>query len=142
MASHAALSVPFSQPITLERLSRLAYKWTDDFLNMRHPADPIYRWVHPNCISVIRHNLSFFTVRATCVLSCSIVPKQDVCVVSPAGVSQVLKEHDPDVKVVLVDPPGSSLFNKVTPPTSSVAHHFYEPLERMTPDHHTPAVLA
>jgi len=30
-----------------------------------------------------------------------------------AGVSQVLKKHDPSIRVVLVDPPGSSLYNKV-----------------------------
>ncbi|KAG1668476.1 hypothetical protein FOA52_005249 [Chlamydomonas sp. UWO 241] len=31
-----------------------------------------------------------------------------------AGVSCVLKRHDPTVKVFLIDPPGSSLYNKVT----------------------------
>ncbi len=30
-----------------------------------------------------------------------------------AGVSRALKAHDPRVRVFLVDPPGSSLFNKV-----------------------------
>jgi cysteine synthase len=30
-----------------------------------------------------------------------------------AGVSQVLKRRDPSIRVVLVDPPGSSLYNKV-----------------------------
>lgn len=30
-----------------------------------------------------------------------------------AGVSHVLKQHDSGIKVVLVDPPGSSLYNKV-----------------------------
>lgn len=31
-----------------------------------------------------------------------------------AGVSQALKGRDPSVKVYLIDPPGSSLYNKVT----------------------------
>lgn len=30
-----------------------------------------------------------------------------------AGVSHVLKRHDPGIQVLLVDPPGSSLYNKV-----------------------------
>lgn len=30
-----------------------------------------------------------------------------------AGVSHVLKQHDPRIRVLLVDPPGSSLYNKV-----------------------------
>lgn len=47
---------------------------------------------------------------------CGVMPKKAVHGVSPAaGVSQVLKEYDPHIKVVLVDPPGSSLFNKVIP---------------------------
>ncbi len=32
-----------------------------------------------------------------------------------AGVSKALKQHDPSIRVVLVDPPGSSLYNKVQP---------------------------
>lgn len=31
-----------------------------------------------------------------------------------AGVSQALKEHNPDIRVVLADPQGSSLFNKAS----------------------------
>jgi cysteine synthase A len=31
-----------------------------------------------------------------------------------AGVSQALKAHDPHIQVVLADPQGSSLFNKVS----------------------------
>eukprot|EP00891_Asterochloris_glomerata_P001915 jgi/Astpho2/1915/Aster-00433 len=31
-----------------------------------------------------------------------------------AGVSAALKEHDPTIRVYLIDPPGSSLYNKVT----------------------------
>lgn len=31
-----------------------------------------------------------------------------------AGVSQALKEHNPSIQVVLADPQGSSLFNKVS----------------------------
>lgn len=30
-----------------------------------------------------------------------------------AGVSHVLKQHNPGIRVVLVDPPGSSLYNRV-----------------------------
>ena len=30
-----------------------------------------------------------------------------------AGVSHILKQHNPSTRVVLVDPPGSSLYNKV-----------------------------
>ena len=35
--------------------------------------------------------------------------------VGTAGVSKALKQHDPSIRVVLVDPPGSSLYNKVRP---------------------------
>ena len=31
-----------------------------------------------------------------------------------AGVSAALKEHDPTIRVYLIDPPGSSLYNKVS----------------------------
>lgn len=31
-----------------------------------------------------------------------------------AGISKVLKERNPSLSVFLVDPPGSSLYNKVT----------------------------
>ena len=30
-----------------------------------------------------------------------------------AGVSQVLKQHDRNIQIVLADPPGSSLYNRV-----------------------------
>lgn len=33
--------------------------------------------------------------------------------VGTAGVSKALKQHDPSIRVILVDPPGSSLYNKV-----------------------------